>query len=85
MTRWWILFLFSVLAIVQAASWNFYGPISDSVIDVFGCVRTRRSFVSPFLLAVNDSVGLGGFFSTILQGLTLFFFLGSFCRGLTEL
>lgn len=33
--RWWLVVVFSALGILQAASWNFYAPISSSVQTVF--------------------------------------------------
>mmetsp|Transcript_823 Transcript_823/g.1597 ORF Transcript_823/g.1597 Transcript_823/m.1597 type:complete len:327 (-) Transcript_823:884-1864(-) len=35
--RWWVCFVFSLTAVLQAGSWNFYGPINgDTLTEIYG-------------------------------------------------
>jgi hypothetical protein len=57
LARWWILFIFSLLAVMQAASWNFYGPISKAITEVYGCVWTKWENYQVVVLCVTFQGG----------------------------
>ena len=59
-TRWWVLFLYVMLSVVQGASWNQYAPVADSLETAYG-PSWDGAFISLLLNVAN------GVFLVMLQ------------------
>ncbi|CAH1773314.1 unnamed protein product [Owenia fusiformis] len=87
--RWYILILFSLVSTTQAAVWNTFGPIGNSVKFVFGwsdgilalppALGNVAYFIFPFTSWVMDDKGM----RVAMVGATLLMFCGTALRCIT--